>query len=232
MVDFLIILDNISEYSKKDIDLGNTPPDVYKLCSIIRETFCLSYAIRKQNNLYIFNLNQYYLIKFEGKSLRFLGSDERSQAILLRKALDKLKTIESKNYEKWLRSTPGIFVNKLYRFNSFIYWLQNLNNNNFAFIFEKINPFDIVFLAHMFDYPKIINFSKLNSYINNLNQLLFVISNKKDLLIRLLRKIAENFPTILERIYLVKLRRVISPEDIILFINFSIDKQYPDKIKV
>lgn len=110
MVNFVLLIHNFTNYSKKDIDKGNTPLDIYDLCSSIRETFCLSYSIRKDNNLYFYLQNSYDLIKFEGKTLRFLGPDERSQALLLNKALLRINQLTY--FENWVKSTPGIFVRK------------------------------------------------------------------------------------------------------------------------
>ena len=90
MVNFLIYISKITPFSKKDVDEGNTPPDIYKLCVSIREAFCISYYIRKENNLYFYIEEKHILIKFIGNELRYLGSDERSQALLLSKVLNKI----------------------------------------------------------------------------------------------------------------------------------------------
>ncbi|MCK4383881.1 MAG: hypothetical protein KAW66_11340, partial [Candidatus Lokiarchaeota archaeon] len=113
MVNFLLFIENISDYSKKVIDNGQTPLDVYNVCSIIRESFCCSYSIRKDNNLYIYIDSTHILMKFTGKFLRYLSSDERSQALLLKRALDKLNGVETIKSQRMLKSTPGIFVKRL-----------------------------------------------------------------------------------------------------------------------
>ena len=96
LANFLLIIEEIIDFTKKDIDIGYTPPLIYKICSCIREAFCLSYAIRKNNNLFLYFQKEKILIKFEGSRLRYLGPDERSQAILLKKVLDKsISTINS-----------------------------------------------------------------------------------------------------------------------------------------
>jgi len=118
VVNFLLLIKKISAYSKKDIDQGKTPLDVYQLCSCIRETFCLSYSIRKENNLYLLFQEYNALIKFEGKKLKFLSSDERSQALLLYKALNLSSEILS--FDNWYKSTPGIYIKKFEDFNAFI----------------------------------------------------------------------------------------------------------------
>ena len=53
LVNYLLLIEDIPYFTKEDVDEGLTPLDVYKICSCIRETFCLSYSIRKQNNLYL-----------------------------------------------------------------------------------------------------------------------------------------------------------------------------------
>ncbi len=113
LVNILILIEKISKFTKSNIDKGKTPLDIYNLCSIIRESFCCSYSIRKDNNLYIYINSIHILIKFEGNSLRYLGSDERSQALLLNKALDKINEAEKINFQGMQKSTPGIFVKRL-----------------------------------------------------------------------------------------------------------------------
>ncbi|MHA1764008.1 MAG: hypothetical protein ACTSYC_09685, partial [Promethearchaeota archaeon] len=87
MVNFLLIIKRIAPFTKKDIDKGNTPLEIYDLCTCIKETFCLSYAIRKLNDLYLYFIEESLFLKFHGGELKYLGSDERSQAILLLKAI-------------------------------------------------------------------------------------------------------------------------------------------------
>jgi len=136
LVNFLLFVKNIASYSKSDIDKGNTPLDVYKLCSCIRESFCLSYAIRKNNNLYLYFQNEHILIKFEGRTLRFVGPDERSQALLLEKALIYASISHGKNY--LLLDDPQKVETELV--------LVKLNNNfksikeNDSFIILTYNP--------------------------------------------------------------------------------------------
>jgi len=120
LVNFLILLKKITDYSKKEIDKGNIPIIVYQLCSCIREAFCLSYSIRMDNNLYLYFEKEYILIRFKGKRLRYLGPDERSQALLLDKALNKARQIISPESERWEKSTPGIYIKKYSDNNSFM----------------------------------------------------------------------------------------------------------------
>lgn len=135
LVKFLVCIDKISSFDKKAIDVGNTPLDVYTLCSCIREVFCLSYAIRKENEFYILINQKKLLLKLIGQNLRYLGSDERSQAILLLKALELEKTIP---YDMWIKSTPGIFIKKLIDLE---YLFSIINEKNIrAFIIDDKNP--------------------------------------------------------------------------------------------
>jgi len=130
-------VESVSKYTKGDIDEGKTPLDVYTLCAIIRESFCISYTIRKDNNFYLYNETDHLFIKIEGKSVRYLGSDERSQALLLLRAFMKIENNENYNDREWIKSTPGIYVKKLP--NSELI-LENINGN---FIDNRIFITDI-----------------------------------------------------------------------------------------
>ena len=134
LVDFLLYHESIPDYDKSHIDNGITPIIIYKICSCIRETFCLSYGIRKNNNLYLFIKDQNALIHFIGNELRYLGPDERSQALLLHKALGIARNNSKlKNYS-WTESTPGIRVKILNNFNLFLLYLNSLNSKCLIFI--------------------------------------------------------------------------------------------------
>ncbi|MHA1292779.1 MAG: hypothetical protein ACTSQJ_08955 [Promethearchaeota archaeon] len=222
MPNFLILIDEICNYSKKDVDIGHTPAKIYRICSIIRECFCLSYAIRKNNNLFLYFFKNLVIIKFSGKKLRFLSSDERSQAILLEKSLNKLNEPLSGKNKDWIESTPGIFIKKFENENSFIFYLNNLNLNQIIFVFNSIHPTHLPFLMHVFDYPKIKKFKN----INNLEDSLFIISVnhfEKKLLLELLKLIASLFPSTLKNITLTTIKKIKAPEDKILYINFQCD---------
>ena len=141
LVNFLLLIENISDYSKKVIDNGKTPLDVYNVCSIIRESFCCSYSIRKGNNLYIYIDSTHILMKFTGKSLRYLSSDERSQALLLKRALDRLNGVETITSLGMQKSTPGIYVKRLVKGESIFENIIDLYNEKIIVIkeFEKEN---------------------------------------------------------------------------------------------
>jgi tRNA pseudouridine-54 N-methylase len=134
LVTFLILIEKITSFNKKVIDEGNTPLDVYKLCSCLREVFCLSYSIRKENNFYIAINQNLSIIKLTGSSLRYLGPDERSQAILVLKALEIQEAIP---YNKWINSTPGILIKKTINLEQFLTSIQEMGEK--FFFIDDIN---------------------------------------------------------------------------------------------
>lgn len=224
MANFLLLIKKIVNYTKKDIDKGNTPPNIYQVCSCIKEAFCLSYAIRKNNNLFLYFKEERTLLKFQGNKLRFLGSDERSQALLLMKALDKVKNLSSFEKEKWIKSTPGIFVNSFKSEISIVLFLKSLEYEYLSLVFDSISALELPFLAHTYEYPKIEQFHKLK----NLNNDFFVIPLnpfRKQRLVEFLRLIVENYPTMLEKITLIPLKKIKATQDKVLYINFQIDKR-------
>ncbi|MFX1432077.1 MAG: hypothetical protein ACFFCY_18060 [Promethearchaeota archaeon] len=212
MVNFLLLLEEIINYSKKDIDKRKTPPKIYKICSCIRETFCLSYNIRKSNVLYLYFQKECILIKFEGEKLRFLGPDERSQALLLKKCLNKMFDNLNNSYNRWIKSTPGIFGKKF--------------SNNFEFV----------------DFITSISYAKINLIIDtyqdlgenpefqNLNKEVGLI-NDTDFYIIPTYNIQENNKNIIELFKQLKTTKIISLsmiksiENKILYINFRKDQQ-------
>lgn len=207
MVDFLLIFEDIPQYTKTDIDKGLTPPKVYKLCSCIRETFCLSYSIRKRNNLYVLFYKELALIKFQGNKLRFLGSDERSQAILLNKAITKI--LETTMSNAWKKSTAGIFIRKIEGLRKFLNDIELINHN---IIIIKNNYFQGDFyltieqlksLTDLKEYLYIIPYFPKESKLTNIFASLEKINNVKFVMFPKIKKI----------------------ENKILFINFIIDQQ-------
>ncbi|MBD3194258.1 MAG: hypothetical protein GF317_04330 [Candidatus Lokiarchaeota archaeon] len=211
MVDFLILLEEIVSYNKKMIDSGLTPPKIYELCCCIREAFCLSYAIRKENNLYLYSSNNQLLVKFNGYKLKYLGSDERSQALLLFKAINKIKNITNSQISNWLISTPGILVKKIdSRIDSLIASLS-LDIDDYRIVIDsnKLNQTDKSVLLEDYEFRltdknslfiiSTFNISKHNtayhsSLKNNLNNLLILTSNN-----------------------------ITKPQDQILYINYKLD---------
>ncbi len=208
LTNFLLLINNISNYCKKDIDKGKTPPEIYKICSCIRETFCLSYSIRKNNDLYIYFQEERVLIKFEGIKLRYLGPDERSQALLLNKAINKSVQIESTENDNWIKSTPGIFCKKFQDNKSFL--------NNFKLTIRG-KPAFICNSKENKSHTKPIEFDSLD----DINDLFYIIPASA-----ILTK-ALNFIQLfneLKNIKFVSLSKIKAIENKILYINFQIDK--------
>ena len=206
-LDFLIFVERISKYTKSDIDEGKTPLDVYTLCATIRESFCISYTIRKNNNLYLYIETDHLFIKIEGKSVRYLGSDERSQALLLLRAFMKIETNENYNGREWIRSTPGIYVKKL---PSSELLLENINgnfNDNGIFITDISKE----------------NFKQNVKYGENIDEnssqcYIFSFSQQSIPFLKFIQKVNEECS--LKNIDLSKIRGI---ENKILYINFLYD---------
>lgn len=209
MVNFLILLKELSIFSKEDIDKGNTPLDVYSLCSCIRESFCLSYSIRHNNKLYLYLEKIQILIKFDGEKLRFLGSDERSQAILLNKAIIKINEFNKRNYKEWIKSTPGIYVKKVKDSNEMYKFLQLFNQNEIIIIQDFIYKTDI---------SKKVDFKELEGF----DQSLYIIPFDTDIIQfpNLMRLFGE-FKTV-KYMYFPNIKSI---ENKILYINFMLDHQ-------
>lgn len=209
MVNFLIINKKLISYEKKDIDQGNTPPKIYDICSCIREAFCLSYAIRKSNNLYFYFIDDHILIKFIGSEIRYLGSDERSQALLLNKAIHKFYS--KKNLE-WNESTPGIYVKYVENLESV---LKNVDYTqkkklNWVLISQKIN------INRNF-----ITLDEAPSKNKNI-ELLFIIpllSMEKEFL----NSLGLSTSSLKNSINVLNVQNLEKPQDIILYINFYLD---------
>ncbi|MFX1337185.1 MAG: hypothetical protein ACFFDK_01105 [Promethearchaeota archaeon] len=224
MVNFILFIEKIIDYSKKNIDEGNTPLDIYQICCCIREAFCLSYAIRKNNNLYLYFQNENVLIKFEGINLRYLSSDERSQALLLQKALEKANQNKLSQIDQWVKSTPGICIRRFNNPHSFILWLKLMEFKEMVCVSNSISVHEFPFLAHMYDLPPIRKFSELG----HLNKYFFIIAlniHGNSLLINFLNSLVQVFPAMLENIILSPLEKIKKVEEKILYINFRIDQQ-------
>lgn len=210
LANFLLIIEEIIDYTKKDIDKGNTPLDIYELCSCIREAFCLSYAIRKSNNLYLYFQKEKTLIKFEGSRLRYLGPDERSQALLLKKALDKSISTINSNGNKWIKSTPGIYSKSFLDDSSFIDYLVSMVQDPIIFAFDESDEMDE---SNM---PEIKNINTLENLRDNFYIIPTYPFSKTDINIKLILSL-----TNIKLITLLKIRLI---QDKILYINYLIDK--------
>lgn len=208
LVNFLILIEKFPKFSKSIIDEGKTPIYVYNLCSIIRESFCLSYSIRKSNNLYLYFESIQLLMKYDGKKLRFLGSDERSQALLLKRALEKINGSEKVKTQEWEKSTPGIFVKRLPISGSILENIDNILHNKIVFIteFENKNL-----------YPDVINLDDLDGLSEYCY--IFPYSQNLQISLRFLQLIKENY-----NLKYINLSNIKGIENKILYINFRIDQ--------
>jgi len=215
LVNFLLLIENISNYSKKDIDIGRTPFDIYRLSSYIRETFCLSYNLRKDNNLFLYIQKDHHLIEFKGKKLKYLGPDERSETLLLEKVLNKIKG--SIIYEDgWRKSTPGIFIRSFFDNISFINYYRLIANHLSFLIIDTLHEVN-----------KKVEFFKLNQNpIEILDEDFFIIPtytlrSESSIFIELFKE--------LKNTKLISLSKIKGVENKILYINFIKDQQRTHK---
>lgn len=220
MINLILFYEKIPNYTKTDIDKGNTPIEIYEICSCIRETFCLSYGIRKSNKLLLYFQEKNILVEFNGKKLRYLGPDERSQALLLNKALEKAGNNKNIRNDKWIESTPGINVRNLSTNNSFLIFLNSLNDKRFVFICDQISPYNMNFLYHTFDLPKIKKFKQLKNPEENI----FLFPSNTQVLVDFLKSLVRIFPSKIEHVTLVPLNKIKAIEEKILYVNFQIDQ--------
>ncbi len=212
LVNFLLLLENISIYSKKDIDQGKTPLDVYRLCSCIRETFCLSYSIRKHNTLYLYLQKEHFLIKYQGNELRYLGPDERSQALLLEKALSNVKKGFFAENDKWKRSTPGIFVRKFINNFSFIDFFISIMTGKNLLIIDNLQTVEETTEEFNLN-TKSIEIMEKDLFIIPI----YAISRENSNLIELFKEV--------KNMELISLSKIKGVENKILYINFQKDHQ-------
>jgi hypothetical protein len=152
------------------------------------------------------------LIKFEGNKLRYLGPNERSQALLLLKAINQAKNSNSDKWNSWEGSTPGIYVRRFYDILSFMDFYTPKIKGNIYFIIdyeqaveEKVENFNLnsrnltIKENDFFIIPNY-NISKENSHI--------------------LRKFKE-----MDNLKLLSLLDIHGVENKILYINFLKDQQ-------
>lgn len=209
LVNILILIEKISKFTKNTIDKGKTPFDIYKLCSIIRESFCYSYSIRKDNNLYLYIYSTHILILFEGTSLRYLGSDERSQALLLNRALDKANGLQEIKFGTMLKSTPGIFVKRMLNAESIFENINDLLNNKIIFVCE--------FLEEKTDI-NLINLENLDNLSHYCYIFPFLLNTQS--IVNFLDKIDEKY-----KLTYTNLSNIKGIENKVLYINFLIDQK-------
>jgi len=209
LVNILILIEKISKFTKNAIDKGKTPVDIYKLCSIIRESFCCSYSIRKDNNLYIYICSSHILILFEGISLRYLGSDERSQAILLNKAFDKANGLEKTTGQRMLKSTPGIFVKRLINGESILENINDLHDDKIIVVTESEEENTDVSIINLEDLDNIGHYCYIFPFLLNTQNT-----------VNFLEKIDEKY-----KLIYINLLNIKGIENKILYVNFLIDQK-------
>ncbi len=200
-------MESVSKYTKGDIDEGKTPLDVYTLCAVVRESFCISYTIRKDNNFYLYIETDHLFIKIEGNSVRYLGSDERSQALLLLRAFMKIDNNENYNDREWVKSTPGIYVKKLLSSELILEIINSNLNDNRIFITDVSKD----------------NFKQNVKYGEKIDEnsslcYIFSFSQESITFLKFLQKVNEECS--LKNIDLSKIRGI---ENKILYINFLHD---------
>lgn len=215
MVNFLLIYPKLTYYSKKEIDQGNTPSEIFKICSSIKETFCLSYSIRKENNLYFYFLNNNISIKLMGNKLRYMGSDERSQALLLNKATKKLEKYFISELTEWKESTPGFFIKSFSSFEQFLKKEEGFDISSFIYIIHgsELENEALISISYVNELP-------LDSYQKS-EDCLFILPN-----FNFSHRYPEKFKLIkkLKNITFVNLTQSNIVSDKILLINFEIDR--------
>jgi len=208
VTEFLLIVKKISKYSKLEINEGKIPPDVYIICSCIRNAFCLSYSIRKKNTFYLYILESNLIIKFDGKNLRYLGPDERSQSLLLEKALSLSNQRLSQHQNDWHESTPGIFMKNLPSNHHIVDFCDSLTMEWIVIFVEDVNSFP--------DFMEITP-NKLLQLQENLFIFTLGPINLRDL--NIIHLLSESKEAITYQLPLIK-----AVEDKILYINFQIDR--------
>jgi len=209
LVDILLLVDTLVTYTKKDIDQGKTPPKIYDICCCIREFFCLSYNIRKGNNFYLYFLAEDFSVKFIGNELRYLGPDERSQALLLNKAIKKGEQYTNSYNQHWIESTPGIYIKKFLSFDIFIEELSALLRKNFQLVVNRRKIFK--------DQLKL-NIKQFKDERSIEDKPIILLLNE-NLPISILSNIIGNINDLKVQ-HLLKIK---SPQNKILYINFSIE---------
>ena len=208
MVNFLLLIEALIYYNKNDIDKGYTPFKIYQICGCIREAFCLSYSIRKNNNLFLYFQREHILIKFVGKKLRYLGPDERSQALLLLRGIQKISNINRFEEQNLIECTPGIYGRKYPDNESFINFFKS---EKFYFI---INPTQNSEVINFF--TSILELDEVNE--NHIYILpMYIISKNKTKIITLFKD--------LKNLSFLSIPKISLVENQILYINFMKDNQ-------
>ena len=148
------------------------------------------------------------MIKFDGNKLRYLGPDERSQTLLLIKALNIFHQREYNNQDAWIKSTPGIYIKQLPCYENPVDFYNDLPNENLITCSNKNNSIGDNMeispktLKQLEEYLFIFNSDNNNNTNGNLSHQLSQYKN----------------------ILYFKLPTVEAIEDKILYINFLIDR--------
>ncbi|TFF90477.1 MAG: hypothetical protein EU548_02800, partial [Promethearchaeota archaeon] len=173
------------------------------------EFFCLSYNIRKENNFYLYFLAEDFSVKFIGNELRYLGPDERSQALLLNKAIKKGEQYTNSYNQHWIESTPGIYIKKFLSFDIFIEELSALLRKNFQVVINRKDIFkdQLKLDIKEFKDEKLIEDKPIIILLNE----------------NLPASILSNIMVNINDLRVFHLSKIKSPENKILYINFSIE---------
>jgi len=106
-LNFIIVVNSLPTYTKRDINMGQTPPLVYQIIEACRGAFFFSHGIRKEVTFAVVSVLENLLIVYEGEHLRYLGPEERGQALLLEKVVTFGRALP---LGEWKESTPGMSV--------------------------------------------------------------------------------------------------------------------------
>jgi hypothetical protein len=139
---------------------------------------------------------------------------------LLHKALEKARDTSKLKNDSWIESTPGIQVRSLNNINSLLLFLNSLNSQRLRFICDPISLYDLPFLYHMFDFPKVKKFEQLK----NIKESLFIFPSSTQVLREFLKSLVQIYPSMLELVTLVPLNKIKATEEKILYVNFQIDQ--------
>lgn len=118
-------------------DLGGSAGWIDTLARCVSTAFHLSYSIRKDSDVYLVLMggkDAPKTVRFYGKELRVLATNERSVAGLIKAAL--ARNPEGKS---WIRSTHGVYVSRL----SFEQDLSMLSKKGCKFIYLREGGTDV-----------------------------------------------------------------------------------------
>jgi hypothetical protein len=140
--------------------------------------------------------------------LKYLGPDERSQALLLLRALDNVNPLEVK---PWRKSTPGIYIREFTSHKSFLNFLKSKEFNNQVLVIFDINSAAL----------KSLNQIKKFESFENLEDYFFIIPSYS-----IATEDSDFFKMLsdLKDIKLLTLSRINRLENLFLYINFQIDQ--------